>query len=200
MFNGASMSIRAISYVTIFKVLLLTMVLYLGVCVGNPVSQSGCRTPEYIETLNKTIIEKRIAHIKGENAIVFVLLDPHWSLPDFDDVPYRHEEDMANIKKELNALIAGGIDEVIVWKFRRPSILGAAVGFKDNCVVSGYGEPDMVGKLTAMHEAFLLIIERGADDPSVRDSIRKVLEHTPYKPDEDKINKVINKIHPLIVR
>ena len=142
------------------------------------VSQPDCRTPKYIETLNKSVLEKKIAHIKGTNAIVFVLLDPVWSLPDFDDVPYRHEEDMANIRSDLERLIKEGVDEVIAWKFRQPG-LGVAVAFKEGCAVRGYGEPDMIDKIVSMNEAFVRIIEHGLDDPSVRESIRKLLQQTP---------------------
>lgn len=163
------------------------------------VSQPDCQTPEYIETLNKNVVESRIAHIKGTNAIVFVLLDPVWSLPDFDDVPYRHEEDMANIRNDLEELIEEGIDEVIAWKFRQPG-LGSALAFKDGCVVRGYGEPDFVDKLIAMNEAFVLIAKHGVDDPSVRQGIGKLLKQTPYKPDDDKIDKIINKIRPFVAK
>lgn len=159
-------------------------------------AQPDCQTPEYVETLNKNVLEKRIAHIKGTNAIVFMLLDPVWSLPDFDDVPYRHEEDMTNIKNNLERLIEEGVDEVIAWKFRQPG-LGSAVAFKDGCAVRGYGEPDMIDKIISMNEAFVLITERGVDDPSVRESIRKLLMQTPYRPDDDKIDAIISKIRPF---
>lgn len=164
-------------------------------------SQPDCATVEYIEDLNRNVIDKRIAHIKGKNARVFIALDPIWSAPEFDDVPYRHEEDMKMINKNFKHLMEQDINEVIVWNFRLPGGLAAAVPFKDNCAVSGYGEPDHLEKLIIMHETLLLISEYGADDQSVRDGIEKLLmvsRYARFTPHDDKIDKIINKIRPLM--
>jgi hypothetical protein len=165
----------------------------------NVASQPDCATVKYIETLNGSALEKRVAHIKGRNAIAFIALDPIFSESEFGDVAHRyHPEDLKKIKRDFVHLTEQGIDEVVVWKFRRPAALGVAVAFKAGCAVSGYGEPDLLDKLIAMHKTFLLISEHGIDHPSVRDSIKKILVLSNYFPDEDKIDKMINKVRPLI--
>jgi hypothetical protein len=170
---------------------------FLYACAAGVESHPDCATIEYIETLNESVLEKRVVHITGKNAVGFVALDPVWSRPDFDNVPYRHEEDMANIRDAFKTLTKAGVDEVIVWKFRRPG-LGVATVFKAGCAVRVYGEPDSIDKLDAMHEVFLLISRHGIDDPSVRKSIKQLLAVDNYTPDEDKIDKIINKVRPLI--
>ena len=164
-------------------------------------SQSDCETVKSIEDLNKGILDRRVVHIKGENARIFVALDPIWSMPEFHDVPYRHEEDMIRVKKDFKQLMEQGIDEVIVWGAKRPEGLGLALAFKEGCLVKGYGEPDYLSKLIPMHETYLLITKYSLDHPSVRDSIEKTLINSRYGkhlPHDNKIDAIINNIRPLI--
>lgn len=127
-------------------------------------SQANCDTIGSIENLNKSVFGKRVAHIKGTNAKLFIALDPHWSLPEFDNVPYWHPEDMKMIKKNFAHLMKQGIDEVVVRKFRRRSRLAVAILFDHGCAVSGYGEPGQLKKLIIMHKTILLISKHGLDD------------------------------------
>lgn len=163
-------------------------------------SQPDCQTVEYIEDLNKSALDKRVAHIKGTNARVFVALDPIWSTPEFDDVLYRHPEDMQMIKKDFARLMKQGIDEVVVWKFRRQAGLAVAVLFNNGCVVSGYGEPDELEKVILMHETLLLIAEHGVDDSRVRNSIKRVLMVSRFARhfNDEMIGIIIDKLRPLM--
>lgn len=163
-------------------------------------SQSDCQTIGYIEDLNKSVLDKRVAHIKGTNARLFIALDPIWSMPEFDDVPYRHPEDMKMIKKDFAHLMKQGIDEVIVWKFQRPAGLAVAVPFNNGCAVSGYGEPDELEKLIIMHEIFLLIAKHDVDDSRVRNSIKRLLMGSHYAShfSDGMIDIIIDKVRPLM--
>ena len=183
--------------ITARKMLLLLALCSLPQMPTTVVAQPACITPNYVEDLNRSVFEKRIAHIKGESAIVFILLDPIWSLPDFEDVPYRVEEDMENIRAGFARLVREGVDEVLVWKFRMPG-LGAVVLFRGGCAVQGYGEPDMIEKIAAMNDEFKRITKLGPEDPSVRETIRRVLQQTPYEPDNGKIDVILNKIRPFV--
>jgi len=177
--------------------LLLLLIACCASVSTSAVAQPACQTPAQVETLNKGVLEKKIAHVKGENAIVFIVLDPIWSLPDFEDVPYRVEEDMENIRTGFDRLVREGVDEVVAWRFRMPG-LGAVLPFRGGCAVQGYGEPDMIEKIVAMNEAFRRIIKLGPDDPSVRESIRSVLQQTPYEPDDGKMDVILNKVRPFV--
>ena len=73
-----------------------------------------------------------------------------------------------------------------------------ATAFKAGCAVRVYGEPDSIDKLVAMHEVFVLISRHGINNPSVRDSVKQLLALDNYTPDEDKIDKIISKVRPLI--
>lgn len=79
--------------------------------------------------------------------------------------------------------------------------MGVAVGFKEECVVRGYGEPDYHEKLMLMHKAFLEISKHGLDPPSVGASIEKLIMGTDYSHmyQEEMIDIVINNIRPLVV-
>jgi len=93
-----------------------------------------------------------------------------------------------------------GIDEVVVWKFRR-SGLGVAVPFKKGCAVTGYGELDQLQKLILMHEAFTVITQHGVDDPSVRDKLEKLLmvsRYANFPPHGNKIDAIIKKVRSLL--
>lgn len=165
------------------------------------VSQSNCDTIGSIENLNKSVFGKRVVHIKGTNAKLLIALDPHWSMPEFDTVPYRHPEDMKMIKKNFAHLMKQGIDEVVVWKFRRRSGLAVAIPFDHGCAVRGYGEPDELKKLTTMHKTLLLISKHGLEDSSVRNSIKRLLMGEPaverYFSDA-MIDIMIDKLLPLM--
>jgi hypothetical protein len=162
--------------------------------------QPDCLTVRYVENLNKQVFDKPIAHVKGINARVFVALDPIMSAPEFDDVPYRHPEDMEIIQNQFQKLMSQGIDEVVVWKFRR-SGLGVAVPFKKGCVVNGYAEPDQLQKLILMHEAFIFITQHGVDDPSVRGKLEKLLmvsRYANFPTHGKKIDSIIKKVRSLL--
>ena len=173
----------------------------LSVFSSEAVSQSNCHTIGSIEKLNKSVFNKRVAHIKGTNTKLFIALDPYWSMPEFDNVPYRHPEDMKMIKKNFAHLMQQEIDEVVVWKFRRPSGMGAAVPFAKGCAVPGYGEPDQLKKLNLMHEALLLISRRGLSDSSVRNNIKRLLMLRPSVEshfNDAMIDIMIDKLRPLL--
>jgi len=161
-------------------------------------AQPNCDTVEYVEDLNKGTL-KRVAHIKGENSIVFIALDPIWSEPEFDNLPYRNSVDMEEIKKVREHLKEQEIDEVVVWRLSRRT-MGAAVPFKEGCLVSGYGEPDSMEKLKIMHKTFLLISKHGLDDSSVRNSIKKLLMVSRYAPhfSDEMIDIIIDNLRPLM--
>lgn len=162
--------------------------------------QPDCITPDYIEELNQGVIHKRYARVQGVNARLYVALDPIMSSPNFEDLPYRHEEDNEMIKRDFERLMNQNIDEVIIWKFRRYG-LGAAVAFSNGCGIEGYGEPDNYNKLTLMHDAYELVTEEGLDSSSVRDAIDQLLNASRYAGldgREDKIDTIINTIRPLI--
>jgi hypothetical protein len=162
-------------------------------------SQPPCETVKQIESINKGVLDKRVAHVKGINARLFIALDPIWSTPDFENVPYRHPEDMEMIERKFEYLMEQGIDEIIVWKFRRGGLAGA-VPFKDGCAVSGYGEPDLLEKLIIMHKTLLLISKHGVDDSSVRDSIKRLLMVGRFARhfDDEMIDIIIDKLRPLM--
>ena len=60
------------------------------------------------------------------------------------------------------------------------------------------GTTHSIDKLVAMHEVFVLISRHGINNPSVRDSVKQLLALDNYTPDEDKIDKIISKVRPLI--
>jgi len=161
------------------------------------ISRSDCMTLQDVENINKNVIGDQIAHIKGKNAIIFIVLDPYWSVPDFDNVPYRHPEDMAITRNTFNELVKQDIDEVVAWKFHRFG-LGAAIALNNGCVFSKYGEPDKVDKLIAMHKAFQLIVNIGLDSLSVRESIKNILQTTHYGSTNERVDKIISKVRPFI--
>ena len=163
-------------------------------------AQPDCQTVAYIENLNKPVIDKRIGHIKGINARVFVALDPILSSPDFDDVPYRHPDDMEMIDNQFQRLMNQDIDEIVIWRFRR-SGYGAAVPFKQGCAVAGYTEPDHLQKLILMHDAYIAITRHGVDHPAVRDKLEKVImagRYADYTPHGDKVDIIVKKVRSLL--
>lgn len=183
--------------------LILPLVLapLISLCTTEAVSQSYCTTAEQIETLNQNVIEKRLAHIRGTAAIVLIALDPVWSMPEFSTLPYRHPDEMTMIKDSFSYLVKQGIDEIVVWDFGG---LGAAVPFRDGCVVYGYGEPDDVQKITMMYETYRHIVARGLDDPTIREDLERLLmfELSPYQDDSlydaSMIDIMVDKLRPLV--
>lgn len=171
----------------------------ISVIVTQAISQPDCQSPEYIESINSGELE-RTAHIEGDNAILFIALDPIFSDPEFDyGDHYRDEHFTKAITSNRVSLFSSGIDEVVVWRLPN-RILGAAVGFKDGCAVSGYGEPDYYDKLALMHKAFLEISKHGLDTPSSRASIKNLLLESRYSGfyKDEMIDAVINNLRPLI--
>lgn len=171
------------------------------------VQQQPCMTAEDIEAMNQGTGFRRRFHVQGPLARVFIVLDPLWSMPDFDDVPFRHPDDMARIREQFEVITSAAIDEVIVWRIRRDLGLGAAVPFADGCVVEGYGEPDDLEQLELMHEAYVAIVERGIEHASVRAAIAELLavqdlaglsesdEPSSYEP---RIDIILDKVRPLL--
>ena len=103
-------------------------------------AQPNCETVEYVEDLNRGAL-KRVAHIKGENSIVFIALDPIWSAPEYQyEGRYTADEHFENAKKieERHASTVSrrkSIDEVVVWRLLlSEAAMGAAVAFKEGCV------------------------------------------------------------------
>jgi len=164
-------------------------------------AETDCQTVQSIETLNKGVLSQRVAHLKGQNARLFVSLDPVWSLPEFDDVPNRHPDDMQMIREEYADLMKQGIDELVIWEFQRPAGLAVAIPFAHDCAVSGYGEPDELEKLVFMHELVLLISEQGLDDSKVRDGIKKLLMNSGVEShyDDKMVDIMIDKLRPLMI-
>ena len=161
-------------------------------------AQPNCETVEYVEDLNRGAL-KRVAHIKDENSIIFIALDPVWSAPEYQYEGYRDEHFIAAIERMREPLVDAGIDEVVVWRLSRRT-MGVAVPFKEGCVISGYGEPDILEKLILMHETFLLISKHGLDDSSVRSSIKKLLMNSRYAPhfSDEMIDIIIDNLRPLM--
>ena len=162
-------------------------------------SQPDCQSAKNIEDLNNGKL-KRTTHIKGDNAILFIALDPVFSAPEFDyGDHYRDEYFIEAMKNSREFLYGAGIDEVIIWRLPRRT-MGAAVGFREGCAVKGYGEPDIHEKLMLMHKAFLEISKHGLDAPSVRDSIKKLIMGSRYSRmyKEEMIDIVINNLRPLV--
>lgn len=163
-------------------------------------AQPECITSEYIESLNKKVIDKRIAHIEGDNAKLFLALDPFWSAPQFTAVPYRNPARMEERQLAFKKLKNAHIDEVLIWAFKRPTGIGAAMPFSRGCAVYGYGEPDDLEKLVLMHEAQFLVSQQGLDSTPVRSRIKELLMVSIYAPyaNEDMIDIVINNVRPLL--
>lgn len=183
------------------NILLFSLLFLCGISVFAPkvMSQPDCQSVQYIEDINKGNLE-RTAHIKGDNAILFITLDPVFSNPEFDFGDHDRDEHFTELMKSTReSLFNAGIDEVVVWRLPNRT-LGAAVGFKEGCAVSGYGELDFHEKLMLMHKAFLEISEQGLDAPSSRDSIKKLLMGSRYSHlyKDDMIDIVINNLRPLI--
>ncbi len=173
--------------------------------VPEAASQQGCQTPEDIETLNKEVFDRRLAHINGQGAMMFIALDPHWSRPEFVTIPYRHPDDMTMIMQSYAQLISQGVDEVIVWQFGRRIGLGATVPFKGGCAINGYGEPDEAEKLSMMNKVYMQINKHGLDSPVVREGIKQLImrELEPYQDesiyDDSMIEIMINKLRQLVM-
>ncbi len=141
---------------------------------------SECMTIKDVEQINRGVIS-RVARFKGKDAEVFVALDPIWSEPEFQYEGYRDKHFIASVKEGREALAAAGIDELVLWKFTGSGAgLGAAVPFANGCAVTGYGEPDLMDKLTLMKKTTRLIAKRGIDDPKVRSSIKELLMASRY--------------------
>jgi hypothetical protein len=185
-----------------FDPIILGLLLFLcGLSAFSPpvVSQPACQSAEFIERVNKGQLQKT-AHIKGDNAILFIALDPVFSSPEFDyGDHYRDEHFIEAIKSSRESLFSAGIDEVIVWRLPFKT-MGVAVGFKAGCAVDGYGEPDYHEKLMLMHEAFLQISKHNLEAPSVRSSIKKLILGTRYSRmyKEEMVDIVINNLRPLV--
>ena len=180
----------------LFSLLLLCCI---SIFAPQVTAQPECSSVQYIEALNEGKLE-RTAHIKGDNAVLFIALDPIFSDPEFDyGDQYRDEHFTEAIRSSRESLFEAGIDEVVVWRLPNRT-LGVAVGFREGCAVSGYGEPDFHDKLMLMHEAFPAISEHGLDAPSVRDSIEKLLMGSRYSSlfKNEMIDIVINNLRPLI--
>ena len=165
---------------------------------SNAAPETECATIEYIEKLNNGSLE-RVAHIKGENAIVFMALDPSWSEPEFQYEGYRDEHFIAATKGMRKSLMAMGVDEIVVWKLPRP-ILGTAVPFVKGCAVEGAGGLDYLDKLLLMHEVYLLVTEHGLEDSSIRDGIKRLILASSYAPhlSDDMIDTMIGNIRIVV--
>lgn len=145
-----------------------------------PATPPGCQTPEYIEKLNHYNL-KQVARVKSANAKLLIALDPVLSEPDFHYEGYRDESFISSMEALRKKLAEARVDEVIIWQLTRHARLGVAVPFDKGCALDGlYGEPDMLEKLQQMHKTYLLIMERGLDDPSVRDGIKQILMTSRY--------------------
>lgn len=182
--------------------LIFTFLLLCGTCAFIPqaVSQPDCQSPQFIEELNQGIVE-RTAHIKGDNAILFIALDPVFSAPEFDyGDHYRDEHYIEAMKSARESLYGEVIDEVIVWRILTSGTLGAAVAFREGCAVEGHGEPDHYDKLMLMHKAYLEISRHGLDATSTRNSIKKLLLRSRYSGmyKDEMIDIVINNLRPLM--
>ena len=180
-------------------ILLLALASSVSVFASNADSQSACMSPESIEDMNEHKI-RRTAHIKGGNAILLIALDPDFSAPEFDygDI-YRDEHFIEAMKSARQLLFGAGINEVVIWRLPRPKY-GAAVGFKDGCAVSGYGEPDYHEKLVLMHKAFKKISKHSLDSKPVRESIKKLIMATDYSHlyKDEMVDIVIDNLRPLM--
>ena len=160
-------------------------------------SQSDCASIEHIEEINKGKLV-RIAHIKGEKALLFIALDPAWSYP---ELQLNHPKDVhfvEAIKEMRNALTEVNIDAVVVWKLWRPG-MGVAVPFKKGCAVSGYGEPDYLRKLELMHDAYVYISQNGFNDQSARKHIESLILDSGYTDivSDEMINVIVRNLRDI---
>jgi len=151
-----------------------------------------------VERMNQGVFSKRAAHFQAPDALLFVALDPVWSTPDFDNVPFRHPQDMRMIKDAYRDILKQGVEEVVVWKFKRGG-MGSAIAFKEGTTVKGYGEPDSFTKLMSMQDTLKTIRRNGIDDPSVRDSLKKLLMASRFESNFDvtMIDAMIRRIRPI---
>lgn len=77
-------------------------------------SQPACETVEYMEGINQGKL-KRTAHIKDDNVILFIALDPSFSAPEYYyGAHYWDEHFIEFIKKSRESLYKSGIDGVVI--------------------------------------------------------------------------------------
>ena len=179
---------------------LLLPLCFLSVFAPQAMSQPDCQSIEYIEYINDGKL-KRTAHINGDNAILFIALDPVFSAPEYDyGEHYPDEHFIESIRKGRKSLYNAGVDEIVVWKLPGATLLGAAIPFREGCAVFEYGEPDYHDKLMLMHKAFLQISKHGLDAPSVRDSIKKLIKSSRYSSlyKDEMVDIIINNLRPLM--
>lgn len=179
-------------------ILRILLISFCFAVTSNAASETECATIEYIEELNNGTLT-RVAHIKGEDAIVFMALDPSWTEPEFEYDGYRDEYFVAAVKGMRKSLMEMRIDEIVVWKLPRP-MLGTAVPFVKGCAVEEAGGLDYLEKLMLMHEVYLLINEHGLDDASVRDGVNRLLLASSYAShlSDDMIDTMIGNLRVVV--
>ena len=104
-------------------ILRILLISFCFAVTSNAASETECATIEYIEALNNGALE-RVAHIKGENAIVFMALDPSWSEPEFEYDGYRDEHFIAAIKGMRKPLMKMGVDVQLPRVTSSPELAG----------------------------------------------------------------------------
>jgi ankyrin repeat protein len=144
-----------------------------------------CMTAKDIETINKGILEKRTFHITGKDAKIFLAVDPR----------------LLVLEGHFALLMEQDIDEIMIWKFKRPPGAGAAVPFVKGCVAEGYGEPDMFDKLRLMQDVVVAIDKYGVDHTVVRDKIRRLLPRPATATPEEleaQTDKIISRVRAIV--
>ena len=141
---------------------------------------ASCISPIQVERMNGMSKRDRVAHIKGETALFFILLDPAWS---------RSESGFESFQQQL---LQHGIDEVIIWDLPNWT-LNAAVPFTDGCAIEGYGSPDWPDKLDEMQKIASQLSEYGLDHPALTQAIADLLP-------QEHVEPLLEKIRPFVER
>ena len=170
---------------------------------GEKLEKLPCIPVAHIERINQSVFGKRIVHIKGPNTRIFIALDPHWSLGEFEERRGNPKEMFVKWEEDFKYLMGVGIDEVIAWEllWGTDGVVSAVISLKDGCVVEeGYGGKSETKKIILMRETFVLIMERGIDDPSVKDSIEKLLISDYIMPNSEKVEKIIERVRGVTTK
>jgi hypothetical protein len=123
-------------------------------------AEAECYTARDVEYINRSLDIKRLYTISGNDAKVFISLDPDL-LRDPEGHAYK-------------AIISRNIDEIIIWTFS-PGYYDftlASVGILENgCVLEEYAEPTELDWVEAMYEALELIKQHGITSRAVTEKL-----------------------------
>lgn len=126
--------------------------------VASKLYRQRCTTARDVDAMNGRAA-KRIFHLEGVDAKIFLALDPY----------------LVDDKVFLDRIMEQDIDEIIVWRLTAMPMLAAAVPFANGCAIYEYGEPDQLDKITAMRDVVELIRGRGVEDHVVKARIASLM-------------------------